>query len=248
MTTFWDLPFGLHIALISTIIYFIAGFLQGNVGFGSALVASPLLILLYPRFVPSSIVLSSVILGLLIAHREHSHIKLRLVALLTLGRVFGIMAGAYLLSILSQRNLTLAFAILLLIAVTLSALRVRTAITSASLVITGILSGIFGTVAGIGGVVVALLFQDEEPAIVRSNIAAFTVIGNILSAAAIWHIGRLTVIEWKLFLILLPGLVAGFLLSSRFKGNVNKNLVRTSILVISGSAAIWLIIKYFFGA
>ena len=248
MTEFWNLGFGVGVAALAMSIYFLSGLLQGTIGFGSAILASPFLVMLNPSFVPAPIILCSETIAILMVIREVQHVRIKPVLLLTGGRVGGAVLGSVVLLILSQHDLILVFAILLLAAVVMSAANLRIAITRWSSLATGVLSGAMGTIAGIGGVPAAILYKDQKPEVLRSNLAAFFLVGNLVSLIALARIGRLTVVELKLYLVLLPGLLIGYSLSGFFKGRVDTRLVKTMILTISGGAAIWLIIKYVQGA
>lgn len=67
---------------------------QGAVGFGMALVAAPLLVLIRPQLVPGPLLVSGLALTLLVARRERDSIDLLGVKWGLVGRVPGVAIGA----------------------------------------------------------------------------------------------------------------------------------------------------------
>lgn len=71
----------------------VGAWVQGSVGFGSALVAAPVLALLAPQLVPGPLIFSSLGLSFAAAMREHGSIDRRGVLLSSLGRLPGVVLG-----------------------------------------------------------------------------------------------------------------------------------------------------------
>ncbi|MYK89610.1 MAG: TSUP family transporter, partial [Acidobacteria bacterium] len=134
-----------------TVLTFVGSTLQGAIGFGMGLLAAPLLILLDPRFVPAPILACTLVLTLLMAYRERHAIDLRGIKWAMLGRVAGTVVAGGILAIVAADTLVLLFGILILAAVAMSVSGLRFAPTGRALVAAGVLSGVLGTVAAVGG-------------------------------------------------------------------------------------------------
>ena len=61
----------------------VAASVQGAIGFGMALIASPILVLVNPELVPGPLMMSSLVLVTLMAIRDHAHADFLVAGLLT---------------------------------------------------------------------------------------------------------------------------------------------------------------------
>ena len=161
-----------------TVLTFVGATLQGAIGFGMGLLAAPLLILLDPRFVPAPILACTLVLTLLMAYRERHAIDLRGIKWAMLGRVAGTVVAGGILAIVAADTLVLLFGVFILAAVAMSVSGLRFVPTGRALVAAGVLSGVLGTVAAVGGPPLALLYQDAPGARIRSTISGFFVVGH----------------------------------------------------------------------
>jgi hypothetical protein len=228
--------------LLALMLVAVGSTLQGSVGFGLAVVAAPILLLLDPIWVPGPLLFAASLLAILITLRDHRHIILGDIALGTFGRLIGTIPAAWALSVFSRATYDLAFGIVVLAAVALSASGWHIARTRINLVIAGVLSGIAGTVSSIGGPPMALVYQHEKGPTVRSTMSAIFIIGTFISLAGLWWIGRFGAIEFTLGLILMPAVLLGFWFSRYTAPRIDAAHTRPAILTVSAlSAAIVLI-------
>jgi uncharacterized protein len=222
--------------VLALVIVAVGAALQGSVGFGFALLSAPFLEWINPRLVPGPLVLAVTLLLILTALRERQSIDFRGIGWVLTGRVPGTVLGAIALGGLTERALTVMLGVLVLVAVGLSLLDVRMPRTPPLLVCAGILSGVMGTTAALGGPAVALLYQHERPELVRSTLATFFLVGALLSLPAIAWVGRLGAEEAWLALLLLPGILLGFAASSHTGRLVHGTRVRALVLLVAGLA------------
>lgn len=216
-----------------------AGFgatVQGAVGFGMALVAAPLLVLIHPDLVPGPLLVNGLALTLLVVLRERASIDLRGVQWALVGRVPGVVAGAWVLTLVSARSLALLVGLAVLAGVALGLSGLRLAPTPRTLLGAGLCSGIFGTVASIGGPPLALVYQHEPGPRLRGTLAGYFVVGGLMSLAALVAIGRYGAGELRWTLLMLPGTVLGFAFSRRFTAFVDAGRTRRAVLAITVAA------------
>ncbi len=212
--------------------------LQGSIGFGMAVVAAPLLLLIDPVWVPGPLLLAAMLLVVLVAIRDRAHIIQGDVALGTFGRVLGTIPAAYAIHILPQHIYDLVFAAIVLIGVMLSASGVHIARTRLNVIVAGTLSGIAGTISSIGGPPMALVYQHERGPSVRGTMSAIFVVGTIIAIAGLWFAGRFGQVELMLGLMLMPAIVVGFACSRYTALWLDRRHTRPAILTVSAVSAL----------
>jgi uncharacterized membrane protein YfcA len=224
--------------ILALALAFVGSLLQGSIGFGLAVVAAPILLLIDPRFVPGPVMLAAVVLVVLIALRERRDVIVHDVALATVGRIIGTLPAAYALSKLSANVYEMVFAGLILLAVALSLLGWHTRPTPRNVVLAAILSGFIGTMSSVGGPALAMMYQHESGPRIRGTISAIFTIGTTISLAALWCVGRFGAIELMLGLLLLPGVLLGFVLSRYTARRLDRTEIRPAVLGISAFSAV----------
>lgn len=216
---------------------------QGSIGFGLALLTAPILAWVEPRLVPGPLVIAVTVLLALTAHREREAIDVRGIGWILAGRVPGTVLGALALTGLSPRALTVSLGVLVLLGVGISLLRLRFPRTPGLLSVAGLVSGMMGTTAALGGPAVAILYQHERGPMVRSTLATYFLAGAFMSLGALYFIGRLGRAELVLGVALLPGIVGGFLLSRGMGAWMDKGRTRAAVLLLSGLAGLASVIR-----
>lgn len=237
-------PLELAIALVVTAF---GAVVQGTIGMGFAVVSVPILSLVNPLLAPVPQILMAMPLAVSMAWRERTHIEGRGVFWLVMGRFPGALIGVTLLAIATQRVLDLGIALSVLIAVGIlgSGLTVpRNHVTEFG---TGIIAGITGMVASIGGPPAALLFQDAEGPTVRSTLALFFTFGVTITVTTRIIAGRITADDVILALLMFPGLVVGYVASHRLRHRMEGPAIRIGILGLSSLAAIGLLARALIG-
>jgi uncharacterized membrane protein YfcA len=216
---------------------------QGSIGFGLALLTAPLLEWVEPRLVPGPLIIAVTVLLALTAHRERKSIDARGIGWILAGRIPGTALGALALTGLTAGALTVSLGLLVLVGVGLSLLSLRLPRTPGLLSFAGLVSGLMGTTAALGGPAVAILYQHERGPMVRSTLATYFLIGAFMSLGALYLIGRLGRAEFELGVALLPGIVGGFLLSRGMGAWMDGGRTRTAVLLLSGLAGLASVIR-----
>ncbi|HZJ48732.1 MAG TPA: sulfite exporter TauE/SafE family protein [Acidimicrobiia bacterium] len=229
--------------IAALVVTFIAAAIQGVVGMGFALVSVPILALVDPSLAPVPQLLVTLPLTAMMAWRERKHIQPSGIGWIIGGRLPGAIIGVGLLAVATQQILDLAIAAVVIGAVVIIASGFHLVRTPASEFGTGVLSGISGLVASIGGPPVALLYTRDDGPTIRSNLAAIFTIGLLITISARALSGNISVSDLRVALIIFPALVAGYAVSLRFKNRVSQSLVRNAVLIISVLGAIGLIAR-----
>lgn len=216
---------------------------QGTIGIGFGVLSVPILSLVNPVLAPVPQLLLAAPLAMSMAWRERTHIERRGVIWLLAGRIPGALLGLGLLAIATQRTLDLGIALSVLVAIAIMGTGVKVPRSRATEFGTGLLAGVMGMVASMGGPPAALLFKDTKGAIVRSTLAMFFSFGLMVTVAFRVAGGRITSDDLILTLLLLPGAIVGYLASYRLRSQADGSTIRLAIYAISTIAAVGLLLR-----
>lgn len=211
--------------------------MQASLGFGSALLAAPLLSLIHPAFAPGPILAANVLLTALVARREWSAVDFVSLKFILTGRVVGNSIAAVMLLQLNQTFFDGLFGVLVLLAVALSVSKPEFPRGPRVLTIAGFASGIMGTLSSIGGPPVAMAYPHDDAPRFRATLSAHFIFGGTLSLIAVGAAGRYGQMEWALTALLIPAVFVGFWFSRFGLHRVNAARLRTALLTLSTFAA-----------
>ena len=221
----------------------VGAMLQRSVGFGLALVAAPVLILIDPQFIPGPLLIASLSLTILMACRDRDGIDLSGLHWAVGGRIVGTGAGLTALRAISQDQLTLTLGLLVLLAVAISVSGLRLHPTRSTLVGAGTLSGFMGTTSSIGGPPMALIYQHAPGIRFRGTMSSFFIAGVSISLIALASAGRLGRTELGLALLLLPGILAGFAVSMKTVRVLDRGYTRPAVLSVAGVMGLIVVVR-----
>ena len=217
--------------------------LQGSIGFGLGPLAVPLLVLLDPSFIPGPLLASALVLTLLLVLREHHAVHSQGIRWAIPGRLIGSLAGAGILLAIPERNLSALFGVMVLAAIGISALRLKIRPSRGNIMAAGVLSGLMGTTAAIGGAPVALVYQHESGPRIRSTLSAIFVFGTVISLITLAAIGRFGPREMELALVLMPGTLMGFVLSRHTARVLDRGFLHPLILIVAAAMGLAVLAK-----
>ncbi len=228
---------GVELAIAMGIV-FLGGFVQGTVGFGLNLVIVPVIAQLELRAIPGAVLLLSLPMTISMAVHERATIDWPGVRHLTVGRIPGTLAGMALLGVLDgdARLVVVGIAVLAATLATILAPTFRPG--RRALVPSGFATGVTGTVAGIDGPPMALVYQHQAPEIVRPTLATMFVIGGVASALAAARAGDLEGWHLRLTLALMPAMLVGQFAARRVRHRLPAEQFRAALLVTAALAAV----------
>ncbi len=237
------MPLELTEILAASAIITVGATVQATVGFGLGLVAAPILLLIEPMLIPGPLMASGVILTLLIAYRDRQGLDFISLKWALWGRLLGLVPAALVLSVASQPVFDLIFALLVGLAVLLSAFGLSLQPTNRRAIIAGAASGFMGTISGIGGPPIALLYQRFSGLQLRGTLSGYFCVGATLSLSVLIPIGRFGIPELLLALLLLPGIGIGFAISGPLASRLDLTSMRPMVLGLSFVAAIAVLVR-----
>ncbi len=223
--------------LVAAVVVAAGAVLQGTIGFGLALVAAPVLVLLEPRFVPGPLILAGFPFMLLLGWRERGEIEYRSIGVPLAGQLAGILAALVVLDHSDVRTVSRLIAWVVLLGVVLSVWGLNLGSSRWSFLFGGVLAGFMGTTSSMPGPALALIHQHVSPARMRGALAPFFVVGSLVGLIGLALTGRLGPDEFFMGIALVPAGLAGFAISFWTAPRVNESITRPAALVFASAAA-----------
>jgi uncharacterized protein len=230
-------------ALLAALIFGAGAAVQGAVGFGANLVAAPLLVLLSGGYVPGPVIVASGVLNVLLAWRSGPGDVDPNVNVAIVGQVLGALVAGSVIAMMPSDALSIVFAVLVLLAVAVSVSGWRLARTRPNLAGAGVASGFMGTISGIGGPPIAIAYLELDGPGLRATLARYFLVGNLVAIPTLIVVGSLDADDIPACLALIPGAVAGFLLSGWLARHADRATLRPIVLTLSSVAAVAVIIR-----
>lgn len=222
---------------------FLGSVVQASTGMGFAMIAAPLLALISFDLVPGPMIFVNLFLTVLMLGEARKNIVRSEVIILLPAIALGTILAATVLSGISAQLFSLIFAVLILLAVAISVVIEVPKLTRSALSIGGIFAGIMGTTAGISGPPLAVLYQREEINKTRATLSLVFSFSYIASLIALTYAGKFNLDFALKGLLMLPGLLLGFLAAKYVRGWISQSLARILMLTIASFSALLLLLK-----
>ncbi len=224
--------------LLSAAILLVGCCIQTAMGFGMAVLAAPIIMLIEPTWVPYVLTSTALFLSVINACHQRKHIQISLIAPAMLTRIPGTIFGVWVLLAVSVLWLHIIVAIAVLVAVVVSLINIRFEATRSRLSWAGFASGFMGTTTSIGGPPLALVMQYGSPDSVRGNLGLYFAYSCMLSLLSYWVSGLLSKEILILCLSFSPVAIIGFVLGLRLQGWVDRECFRPLLLSLCSVAGI----------
>lgn len=214
---------------------------QGLVGLGLGLVGAPIATLVAPELMPGLLLVGAAVLPLLQLAGNREEVDWRGLAWALPARIPGTVIGVWLVAVFTERALSVAVGLMVLVAVLLTWRTVSVPITRSTLVGAGVISGVTSTATSIGGPPIAILYQHRSPTQIRSTLAVYFVLGAVLSLLGLGVTGQLHAREFLIAALLVPGMVIGLRLSRQVGRWVAPSRLRSIMLLVCAVSAVLLL-------
>ena len=221
-----------------------AAFTQGLTGFGYALVAAPLLLLIME---PRSVVVLNIIVPslvcLLIVVQSREQVRFKGMVPIAVASVFGVPLGGYVLLAISPEVLKLAIAALVVLFSIPLLLGYSRRFKSERLlsVVTGFISGFLSSSTSLSGppVILFLVNQGWQREVMRASLAAYFLLGSVVSLGWLALSGVVTGEMVLTSVCLLPASVIGFVIGALALPRVNSELYRRiAVIIVMGAGLV----------
>lgn len=231
---------GLALALL---VVLVGSMVQASIGIGLNLFSVGLLALIHPVFAPGPILVHSFLLSLAASARLRRDIEVPTLALTVFGVAAGTAFAALLLARIGREGLPQILGALTVAAALLTAFGLKLPITRGTVLGAGAAAGVMGTIAGAHGAPVALLYQGEPPVRVRAALLPLFTLANPLALTALYWAGLFGWPEIWASVLLLPGLIAGFLAAPMLIRILTPTAIRVGLITVSGLSGLLLMLK-----
>ena len=216
--------------------------IQGSLGFGMNLVTVPALALVLPEALPVTVIMLGVPISISMLRYERAALDRAGVGWILIGRVPGTAFGAWVVAAVSTSVLQGLVGVVVLLLVVASAVAPPLPVRRDTQVVAGVVSGVTGTAAGIGGPPLALLYQHGTGAAMRSTLAASFMFGTVLSIGALALARQVGASQLLLGAALAPLVVAGTVAGRRFHDLLDRGWLRPAVLTFAALAALTVLV------
>ncbi|MGR6916281.1 sulfite exporter TauE/SafE family protein [[Actinomadura] parvosata] len=231
------------VLIVGSLAVFIGAIVQGGVGFGLGLVAAPVLTMTAPDLMPGAIQVVNMTLPLFTLAVEWRRVDWRGLGFALLGRLPGSAIAAVIVVYVSVYTRGIFVAVMVLIAVALTARALSVPRNGYTITSAGFVSGITGTATGIGGPPIALVYQNAKGPQIRATLAMFFCLSAAQSLVILHLVGELPGQALLTGGVLIVPMVLGFLVSGPLRRYLDGGKVRVAVLTVAALSAVGLIVQ-----
>ncbi|MEV4009516.1 sulfite exporter TauE/SafE family protein [Nonomuraea angiospora] len=231
------------VLIVGSLAIFVGAIVQGGVGFGLGLVAAPVLTMLGPDLMPGAIQVVNMTLPLFTLAAEWRTVDWRGLGFAVLGRLPGSVIGAVIVVYVSAYARGVFVAVMVLVAVALTARALSVPRNGVTLASAGFVSGITGTATGIGGPPMALVYQHAKGPQIRATLAMFFFLSAAQSLVILAIVDELPARALTTGAVLIVPMVLGFLVSGPLRRYLDGGKVRVAVLVVAAASAVALLVQ-----
>ena len=238
-------PFDLTLleVIFIALLLFVSSAVQGVLGFGFAVIASPIIVQINPNLVPQLLALLGLPIALRVFFREKDGAALEKVKPLIIGRLVGGPIGLLLLLNLSEKYLSIAVGVIVLIGGLGSFFGWVINRNNLNSFFAGTFSGIFGMVAAVGGPPVALLYRNTKSQEFRPSLNIVFSIGILITLSLLVLSGNLFTDHLLLFVLFLPFVLVGVRVSSSIFSKFSDSFIASTVTYFSVLSGIYVILR-----
>jgi len=223
---------------------FLGTILQRLAGQGFGMIAAPMVALVAPDFLPTTLLLIGLVVGMTSTSLEASAIRWADVPAGFAGRALGaVLAAVVATRLRDPQMLAMVVAVVIYLGIILSLIGIRVAIRPATLFPAGILAGLMGTLTAVGAPPMALLYQHEPARRSAAMQNLYFFFGMMVSIAALAVVGLIGMRHVALAGLMLPVVAVALFAAQRLAPRVQRAEIRPWALALSGLAATTLVIK-----
>ena len=229
-------------ALLAAVVA-LSAFVQGASGLGFALITTPVIGIVHAGLLPVTTLVLMIPLNAYIAYRDRAHIDRTGAAWITAGRLPATLGGLILLATVPAAHLTLLIGAAIIVASLASLAAPSFTPGPASLLGSGVITGIVETATGVGGPPYALVYQHRPAPVLRSTVALCFLVGEIVSLVVLLATGKVHPGQIDAALLLLPALVLGATASHFVHHRIGGPRVRLGVLAFALASGLALLVK-----
>ena len=206
---------------------------QGSVGIGLGLVASPVLLAIDASFAPGPLLVAGLVIGVRHIGTEWDHLDRGGLGRALIGLPVGAGAALTILALMAPSTLSLMIGILICVAAVVLMAGVELRRTPKSDVVTGACCAFTSLAAALPGPPLVIGFNNLSPSSLRCTVSVFVAAVSAVAVVSLASIGRFGRDEVALLLLMVPGLLGGLLLSRWTRPWLDRSWFRPAVLTIA---------------
>ena len=228
--------------LLANFILIVSSILQMATGVSVGMIIVPFLAMISYTLIPVPIVFASLTLTVMMAYKGREHIDTKNMFQVIMGMLLGTLSAVYLLKTIHFEYLGLIFGLFILLSVFIS-LKLKFFKLSPIVNYTGgFFAGLMGTMAVVGGQILALLFQNHPLESIKSTLAFLYSIFSVGMLCIFYTVGDFSYDQMISGFYLMPG----FIIAPVFVKYFNPKYSKAVVLGMATFGALVLIGKTFF--
>lgn len=236
-----QIDFALAVAFLTVVV---AASVRGVLGLGFALIVVPIFQLFVPGAVPVVVLLLTLPLSIWMVIRERRELDLRGLGHVALGRLIGTVPGVVIVAHFPPAQLSVFVGVSLLVAAMLSLVRNSgRSSTGKTRFMAGLAAGTVGTVAAVGGPILAFAYRGRPGPELRSTLSGVFIIGQVLSIGGLAIAGQVHGVHVVYALALVPALVLGMGVSRTLIPLVDRQRLAYGIVALASLAGVSAIVR-----
>ena len=233
----------LNTFILINFILVLSSILQMATGVTAGIIIVPFLAMISYTLIPAPIAFASLSLTIMMAYKGRKHIDTKNMFQISMGMLAGILLSIFILKNISFEYMGLVFGLFILISVFIS-IKIKTFTLNKSINYSGgFISGVMGSMAAVGGQVLALLFQNHPLESLKATLAFLYTLFSTVMIIMFFIFGEFSYTQFISGIYMMPGFIIGFLIAPIFSKYFNPKYSRTVVLTMAVIGAIILIVK-----
>jgi len=229
--------------LLVNFILILGSVLQMATGVSVGMIIVPFLAMISYTLIPVPIIFASLILTIMMAYKGRQYIDTKNFTQIGFGMFLGILLSIYFLKNIEFNYLGLIFGLFILVSVFIS-IKIKSFTLSYKINYAGgFFAGFMGATAGVGGQILALIFQNHKLESIKSTLAFLYTIFSIVMLLIFYSFDKFSYDDLISGIYMIPGFLIGFLISPYFVKYFNQNYAKITVLFMATFGAILLIMK-----
>lgn len=237
------MEFTISTFILINFILIVSSILQMVTGVTVGMIIVPFLAMISYTLIPVPIVFSSLALTILMTYKGREHIDTKNMFQISLGMLAGILLSIFILKNIKFEHMGLVFGFFILISVFIS-IKVKSFTLNKRLNYSGgFIAGVMGSMAAVGGQVLALLFQNHPLESLKSTLAFLYTLFSTVMLIIFFMFGEFSYTQFISGIYMMPGFIIGFFVAPVFSKYFNPKYSKIIVLSMAIFGSIVLIAK-----
>lgn len=236
-----DISIGSYILI--NFILILGSILQRAMGVTVGMIIVPFLAMISYKLVPVPIAFASLTLTIMMAYKGREHIDMENISQISFSMLAGILLSILILKNIKLEYMGLVFGVFILISVVISikikTFNLNTRINYAG----GFIAGVMGSMAAVGGQILALLFQNHPLESLKSTLAFLYTLSSVFMLVVFYIFGEFSYNQFISGVFMMPGFIIGFFLAPIFSKYFNPKYSKAIVLSTAILGSVLLILK-----